>query len=77
MTIKDKDIARRIAIGKRVRSLRERRGFSVTMLSQMCGMKGHSSISNIETGANNLTIPFLYRLRSALDCKVTDILPAR
>lgn len=71
-----------LAIGQRLRRLRERRGWSMTELGARCA-GAHataSQINKLEKGRQQFNAQWLYRLAGALDCPVCDLLidtPAR
>lgn len=58
-------------VGIRLRSFRERRGWSLRALSEHCGLS-INAISRIERGENSPTISSLQRLAGALAVPITD-----
>jgi transcriptional regulator with XRE-family HTH domain len=61
----------RTTVGKRLRTLRERKGWSLRQLSEKCGLS-INAISRIERGENSPTITSLTRLAEALSIPITD-----
>lgn len=59
-------------VGIRLRSFRERRGWSLRALSEHCGLS-INAISRIERGENSPTISSLQRLAGALAVPITDL----
>jgi transcriptional regulator with XRE-family HTH domain len=58
-------------VGLRIRSLRDRYGFSLRALSERCGLS-INAISQIERGENSPTVSSLHRLANALNVPITD-----
>lgn len=61
-----------IAIGNRIKYLREEKGFSQQDLAARCDFE-KSNMSRIEAGKTNLTIKTVYKICSALNIKISDI----
>ena len=62
------------AVGKRIRAIRKRRGWSLRELSGVCGLSANA-ISRIERGENSPTISSLSCLAKALEVSLTEFLP--
>lgn len=58
-------------VGIRLRTFRERQGWSLRALSDRCGLS-INAISRIERGENSPTVSSLTRLSSALNIQITD-----
>jgi transcriptional regulator with XRE-family HTH domain len=58
-------------VGLRLRSFRERQGWSLRALALRCGLS-INAISRIERGENSPTVSSLHRLASALSVPITD-----
>lgn len=58
-------------VGNRLRTLRERKGWSLRQLSEKCSLS-INAISRIERGENSPTITSLTRLAEALSIPITD-----
>jgi transcriptional regulator with XRE-family HTH domain len=56
-------------LGRAVRNLRERQGWSQTQLAQTAGMT-QSAVARFEAGGTIPTLPVLERLAHALDAKL-------
>jgi ribosome-binding protein aMBF1 (putative translation factor) len=63
-------------LGRSVRALRERRGWSQTELARAAGMS-QSSVARFEAGGTVPTLPVLDRLARALDAQLTVSVTAR
>lgn len=61
-----------IAIGNRIKYLREEKGISQQDLAARCDFE-KSNMSRIEAGKTNLTIKTIYKICSALNIKISDI----
>lgn len=59
------------AVGRRIRALREERGFSLRALGERCGLSANA-ISLIERGENSPTVSSLHLLAQALRVSITD-----
>jgi transcriptional regulator with XRE-family HTH domain len=62
---------KRLNVGIRLRSFRERRGWSLRVLAERCGLS-INAISRIERGENSPTVSSLHRLATALAVPITD-----
>jgi transcriptional regulator with XRE-family HTH domain len=58
-------------VGARLRSMRDRRGYSLRALAERCGLS-INAISQIERGENSPTVSTLHRLANALGVQITD-----
>lgn len=58
-------------VGLRLRTFRERHGWSLRALSERCGLS-INAISRIERGENSPTVSSLFRLSTALSVPITD-----
>lgn len=58
-------------VGRRIRTLREKRGLSLRSLSDKCGLS-INAISRIERGENSPTVSSLHQLANALEVPITD-----
>ena len=63
--------------GKRLRSIRKRKGYSQHQLAEMMGYKDHSTLAKVETGVNDIPIETLYRYAKVLDADVEELLGIR
>ncbi len=63
-------------VGKRIRTLRERQGFSLRALAQRSGLS-LNAISLIERGTNSPTVSSLHLLAGALNVPITDFFQDR
>lgn len=61
-----------IAIGNRIKYLREEKGISQQDLAARCDFE-KSNMSRIEAGKTNLTIKTIYKICYALNIKISDI----
>jgi ribosome-binding protein aMBF1 (putative translation factor) len=59
-------------LGRAVRNLRERQGWSQTQLAQTAGMT-QSAVARFEAGGTVPTLPVLERLAHALDAKLAVV----
>jgi transcriptional regulator with XRE-family HTH domain len=62
-----------LEIGKNIKRIRLEKGMSQQELAAMCNFE-KSNMSRIEAGATNPTILTLYKISSALDIHIIDIL---
>jgi transcriptional regulator with XRE-family HTH domain len=58
-------------VGLRIRSFRERQGYSLRAVAERCGLS-INAISQIERGENSPTVSTLHRLAMALNVSITD-----
>jgi transcriptional regulator with XRE-family HTH domain len=58
-------------VGRRLRTFRERQGWSLRALAERCGLS-INAISRIERGENSPTVSSLHRLADALNVPITD-----
>lgn len=63
------DYSPRIAIGRQVAVLRNKRGLSTRQLAEMCGVT-YVNINKIENGRYNVSIDILHRVCEALNCDI-------
>ena len=63
--------------GKRLRSIRKRKGYSQHQLAEMMGYKDHSTLAKVETGVNDIPIETLYRYAKVLEADVEELLGIR
>jgi transcriptional regulator with XRE-family HTH domain len=61
----------KLNVGQRLRTFRERQGWSLRVLAEQCGLS-INAISRIERGENSPTVSSLQRLASALAVPITD-----
>lgn len=66
------DFSYRKVLGERVRGLREAQGLSQRKLALMAGTN-QTHLWQIESGRANVGIDLLYRIASALDVRVQDL----
>ena len=59
------------SVGARLRSIRDRQGYSLRALAERCGLS-INAISQIERGENSPTVSTLHRLANALGVQITD-----
>jgi len=59
------------AVGRRIRSLREERGYSLRALAERCGLSANA-ISLIERGENSPTVSSLHLLAQAFNVSITN-----
>ncbi|WP_367174285.1 helix-turn-helix domain-containing protein [uncultured Deinococcus sp.] len=64
------------ALGRRVRTLRKQSNLSQDDLASRLGLL-RTSITNIESGRQKLTLASLYRLSAAFNISFDDLLPPR
>lgn len=60
-------------IGKRLRSIRKRRGFTQEQVAELAGISPQH-FSGIETGSAKVSLPALVRLCNALEATPNDVL---
>lgn len=60
-------------VGKRLRAIRKKRGFTQEQLSEMAGISPQHC-SGVETGAAKVSLPALVQLCNALDATPNDVL---
>ena len=61
-------------IGNQIKLATKRKGLTQDELSEMIHLS-RSSVANIEQGRHKFQAHVLYEISSALDCKVTELLP--
>lgn len=62
------------AVGKKIKELREAKGLSqVDLVGKIEGNIDTTNISRIESGRTNPTLYTLYRISSALEVELTDL----
>jgi transcriptional regulator with XRE-family HTH domain len=61
-----------ILIGKRIKNIREDKGFTQQEIGYRCDFE-KSTMSRIEAGRTNLTVKNLYKLSQALGVKLKDL----
>ncbi|MGX1694080.1 helix-turn-helix domain-containing protein [Microbacterium keratanolyticum] len=66
----------RVALGVRVRELREARTLSQEAFAHKAGLD-RTYVSGIERGRRNPTLDVLYRLADALEVEVRDLFPGK
>jgi XRE family transcriptional regulator, regulator of sulfur utilization len=64
-----------VAVGARVRELREARGVSLNSLARAAGL-GKGTLSELEAGIRNPTLATLFAITTALDVPISAALPA-
>lgn len=62
-----------IAIGKKIKSIREEKGLTQQNLADLCDFE-KSNLSRIEAGKTNITIKNLYKISKALGVKISDLI---
>lgn len=62
-----------IAIGKRIRKVRQRLGYSQEQLAEMSGLTP-PHLSHVETGNTKVSLPSLVQIANALDVTMDDLL---
>ncbi len=62
-----------IAIGNRIKQIREEKGISQQDLAAKCDFE-KSNMSRIEAGRTNLTIKTAYKISTALGIKLSELL---
>jgi transcriptional regulator with XRE-family HTH domain len=63
----------RIAFGKAVRSLRQRRGISQERLAELAGIH-RTYIGDVERGTRNLALVNMTRIAEALGLRLSDLI---
>lgn len=61
-----------ILIGERIKSVREQKGITQQDLAARCDFE-KSNLSRIEAGRTNLTIKSLFKISTALDVEIKDL----
>lgn len=61
---------------REIRHRREMMGISQEFLADLCGLH-RTYIGAIERGERNITLSTLLKLAEALDCELSDLIPAR
>lgn len=64
-----------ITLGTKIRSMRNRKGFSQDGLALQCGLD-RSYMGRIERGEVNITVDKLYQISELLGCEPADLLPS-
>jgi transcriptional regulator with XRE-family HTH domain len=72
MTIDEKKLYK--SIGDKIRELRIERNYNQTELAQKIGLE-RTSVTNIETGKQKVTLYALYNISKSLDVSLNDLLP--
>jgi transcriptional regulator with XRE-family HTH domain len=67
---KSKDI--QVELGKKIRQLREERGYSQESFAQECGLD-RTYISGIERGKRNVSIQNIHVIASTLGIKISEL----
>lgn len=62
----------RVTIGKKIRDLREKKGYSQDDLAEIMGIN-HSTISKVETGKFAITIDYLSKFAWYLDFNISIV----
>ena len=62
-------------IGGKVRSIRQKSGLSQTDLAFKCNDKDYSQINRLELGKINFSVSYLKLIASALNVKISELLP--
>jgi UDP-N-acetylglucosamine 1-carboxyvinyltransferase len=62
-------------LNNRVREVREARGLTQAQLAQRLG-NSESAVAGLESPTRSLRLPTLRRVAAALECSVSDLLPA-
>lgn len=57
--------------GKRIRKLREEKGFSQEKLAELCGLH-RTYISTVELGKRNISLVNIEKIANALSCQIKD-----
>lgn len=60
------------SLGRKIKDLRAKKGFSQTLLASKCKFE-KASMSRIESGKTNVTVLTLKKICSALDIKMIDL----
>ena len=63
----------RVALGRRVKALREQRGLSQERLAEAASGLDRSYLAEIETGVANPTVDVLHRLAAGLRVDIADL----
>ena len=58
-------------LGKRIRKLREEKGFSQEKLAEVCGLH-RTYISTVELGKRNISLVNIEKIANALSCQIKD-----
>jgi len=61
-----------IALGRKIKEIRTKKGLSQTFLASKCNFE-KASMSRIESGKTNVTVLTLKKICSALDIEVIDL----
>lgn len=61
-----------IAIGKKIKSIREEKGLTQQNLADLCDFE-KSNLSRIEAGKTNITIKNLFKISKALGVDISDL----
>ncbi|HCT93707.1 MAG: transcriptional regulator [Bacteroidetes bacterium GWE2_39_28] len=61
-----------IAIGKKIKSIREEKGLTQQNLADLCEFE-KSNLSRIEAGKTNITIKNLYKISKALGVQIKSL----
>ncbi len=64
------------AIGKRIRTIRDKLGHSAAHVAEELGIS-REALTHIETGRNNITAAALYKLACLFDCGFDDFFPVK
>lgn len=59
-------------VGRKIKILREKKGLTQLDLSSLCDME-KTNISRIESGKTNLTLKNLYKIATALETSMSEI----
>jgi transcriptional regulator with XRE-family HTH domain len=62
-----------IAIGKKIKSIREEKGLTQQNLADLCFFE-KSNLCRIEAGKTNITIKNLYKISKALGVKISELI---
>ena len=63
--------------GRRLRSIRKRKGYSQHQLAEKMGYKDHSTLAKVETGINDISIETLYSYAKVLEVDIEELLGIR
>lgn len=58
-------------LGKRIRKLREEKGFSQEKLAELCGLH-RTYVSTVELGKRNISLVNIEKIANALNCQIKD-----
>ena len=58
-------------LGKRIRKLREEKGFSQEKLAELCGLH-RTYVSTVELGKRNISLVNIEKIANALGCQIKD-----